>query len=108
LPWPIAVALPRDRAVRVHLADGTAMGRIVAARSDQVTVRVETPRGVTFPTVPVVACEPLQPTPAEAVEQALAALQAGDALLARLWACCARLRGGDASARARRLEEILR
>jgi len=108
LPWPIAAPLPRDRVVRALLADGPATGRVVDGRSDQVTLRMETPHGVTFPTLAVTACEPVDPSAAEAVELALAALQAGQPLLARLWLCCAGLRGDITSPRAARLQEILR
>ncbi|MBL8728052.1 MAG: hypothetical protein JNM25_06450, partial [Planctomycetes bacterium] len=108
-PWPIAAPLPRDRLVRTRLADGPVTGRVVDGRSDQVTLRVETPHGVTFPTVAVVGCEPVDASVAEAVELSLAALQAGEALLARLWLCSAQLRGDLAgNPRARRLQEILR
>lgn len=108
LPWPIPQPLARDRIVRARLAAGEVTGRVVDGRSDQVTLRVEAGNGVTFPTLPVTACEPVGPTADEACEQALAALQGGDALLARLWLACARLRGGSAaSARAGRLREIL-
>jgi hypothetical protein len=108
-PWPIAASLPRDRIVRARLAEGPVTGRVVDGRSDQVTLRIETPHGVTFPTLPVVRCEPVGPTADEAVELSLAALQAGDALLARLWLSCADLRGDlAASPRAQRLQEILR
>lgn len=106
-PWPIAVPPARDRQLRTQLAHGPVTGRVVDGRSDQATLRVETEHGVTFPTVAIAACEPVDPTADEAVEAGLAALQAGDALLARLWLCCARLRGPAASPRAARLQEIL-
>lgn len=107
-PWPVAAPLARDRVVRTRLADGPVTGRVVDGRSDQVTLRVETPHGVTFPTLAVVGVEPVDPSAAEAVELALAALQAGDALLARLWLCCAQSRGDlGAQPRAQRLQEIL-
>jgi hypothetical protein len=108
VPWPIAAPLPRDRVVRTQLPTGATTGRVVDGRSDQVTLRIETAHGVTFPTLAVTACEPVDPTADEAVELGLAALQAGDGLLARLWLCCARLRGAaDVSPRGRRLQEIL-
>ncbi len=107
MPWPIAAPLARDRVVRVRLAAGPATGRVVDGRSDQVTLRVETEHGVTFPTLAVTVCEPVDASAAEAVELALAALQAGEPLLARLWLCCANQRGDTVSPRLRRLQEIL-
>jgi hypothetical protein len=107
-PWPTAVPLPRDRTVRASLSDGPAAGRIVDSRSDQVTVRLQTPHGVTFPTLRITACEPVDATPAEAIEMGFAALHAGDAVLAHLWQRCARLRGEPPAERAGLLAEILR
>ena len=107
-PWPIATPLPRDRNVRAQLPDGRTTGRIVDSRSDQVTVRLQTEQGVTFPTLEVVACEPVDATPAEAIEMGFAALHAGDAILAHLWRRCAELRGEPPPGRAGQLAAILR
>ncbi|MBX3465043.1 MAG: hypothetical protein KF830_17885, partial [Planctomycetes bacterium] len=106
LPWPVAAPLARDRTVHARLPGGFAIGRIVAARADGLTLRVETAAGVTFPSVAMAAVEPAEPTAAEAVELALAALHAGDGLLARLWLACADLRGG-ASPRQERVRRLL-
>lgn len=84
-PWPVAVPLTRDRAVRIGEGEAAREGRVAASRADQVTVRIADARGVTFPTVAASACEPVEATAAEALEQAFAALHAGDGLLARLW-----------------------
>ncbi|MBL9078628.1 MAG: hypothetical protein JNL08_14050 [Planctomycetes bacterium] len=108
LPWPVAAPLPRDRGVRTRLAGAEVTGRVVDGRADQVTLRVETEHGVTFPTVPVVQCEPTVPTADEAVEQGFAALQAGQPRLARLWLAAARRIGATAATpRAERLAQIL-
>lgn len=95
-PWPLPARMPRQRLVRVDRGTEAVVGRVVDARSDQVTLRVETPRGVTFPTVAAAACEPVDATGPEAVEMGLAALHAGEPLLARLWLAAARLRGAAA------------
>ena len=109
MPWPTPAALARDRSVRVQMPDATDTGRIVDSRSDQVTVRVQRGQAVTFPTVRVVLCEPVDATPAEAVEMGFAALHAKDGLLARLWLACAKVRGdGQLGERGQRLASLLR
>ncbi|MEO6595686.1 MAG: hypothetical protein ABIP94_13115 [Planctomycetota bacterium] len=108
-PWPVPPPLAKDRAVRVRLRDGVQVGRIVDSRSDQVTVRLQGKAGVTFPTVAVVALEPVEATPAEAIEMGFAALHAGNALLARLWLAAAGLRGsGPLPERGLQLAAVLR
>lgn len=92
---PIARPLPRGRELRVRIRSGLVAGRVVDSRSDQLTVRIENPGGVAFPTVPVVAAEPVSPTADEAVELGFAALQAGEVLLARAWLATARLRARE-------------
>jgi hypothetical protein len=107
--WPQPKALATDRLVRARLGDGIVAGRVVDSRSDEVTLRVEREQAVTYPTVRVVQCEPSAATPEEAVEMGLAALHAGDGLLARLWLAAARSRGAEAlTPRAARLAELLR
>ncbi len=104
---PIPRPLPRGRAVRC-LRDGVVVeGRVVDGRSDVVTVRLPNARGVTFPTVDVVACEPIAPSASEAVEMGFAALQRDEVLLARLWLALARRSGGADAARLARLAELL-
>ncbi|MCA8949026.1 MAG: hypothetical protein KDE27_05955, partial [Planctomycetes bacterium] len=106
--WPLPERLPRERAVRVRLASGAAEGAIVDAGAERVTVRVRSDRGLTFPTVELTACEPIDPTAAEAAELGFAALHAGDPLLARLWLACAQSRiPPSGSQRAARLRELL-
>jgi hypothetical protein len=90
---PIARPLPRGREVRWRAGTEWRQGRVADARTDQVTVRVETSSGVAFPTVLVVQCEPIGATAAEAVEMGLAAVQRGEALLARAWLAVAHCRG---------------
>lgn len=105
---PIARPLPRGRELRVRMRSGLVAGRVVDSRSDTLTVRIEQQGGVAFPTVPVVAVEPLQPSADEAVELGFAALQAGDVALARAWLACARLRErGELPARLPRLAAVL-
>lgn len=108
-PWPVPPPLPRDRRVRLHSRDGVQLGRVVDSRSDQATLRVQGAAGVTFPTVAVVALEPVDATPAEAIEMGFAALHAGNVLLARLWLAAAGLRGaGPLPARGEQLAAALR
>lgn len=109
-PWPVPARLAKGRIVRTQLAGEEVTGRVVDSRTDEVTLRLPRAGGVTFPTVPVAACEPVDPTAAEAVEMGFAALQQGRGRLARLWLGCALLRGGSepASARQQRLAELLR
>ena len=108
-PWPLPLPLPRHRGVRARIAGETIVGRVVESRADTVTLRVQVGSGVTFPTVPVVACEPIDGSAPEAVEMGFAALHAGNGLLARLWLGCAALRGGGApmSERQQRLARLL-
>jgi hypothetical protein len=107
-PWPLPSALAKDRTVRALLLDDVATGRVVDSRSDQVTLRVQQDHDVTFPTVRVVDCEPIDVAAPEAIEFGFAALQSKDALLARLWLACADARsGGSSGLRAQRLREIL-
>ncbi|MBL8750834.1 MAG: hypothetical protein JNK78_16860 [Planctomycetes bacterium] len=107
-PAPTARPLARDRRVRTRWNGVDVVARVADSRSDEVTLRIEEGQGVTFPTVPVVACDPVEPTAAEAVEMGFAALHAGDALLARLWLSCAMQRGARDEDRAKRLAEVLR
>jgi len=95
--------------VRTRSGSEVVTGRVVDSRSDELTLRVQGPHGVTWPTVRAVDCEPTDVAPAEAVEMGLVALHAGNALLAHLWLACASARGGDPSSpRAARLGELLR
>lgn len=96
-PVPIAQPLARGRELRVRWRGSLHAGRVVDSRSEEVTVRIATAAGVAFPTVPVVDCQPIAPTGAEAVEMGFAALQADDVLLARAWLVCSRLRPPSAS-----------
>jgi len=108
-PWPTPAPLSRDRNVRVRVGAGFQLARVVDSRSDQVTLRVGSDQGVTFPTMPAVACEPVDPTPAEAAEMGFAALHARDGLLARMWLAAASLRSKEArTARAEQLADLLR
>lgn len=107
--WPLPVPMPREREVRAELSDGPVRGTVVDSRSDRVTLRVEGPRGLTFPTLRATALEPVDAASAEAAELGFAALHGGDPLLARLWLGCAlgRLPAGGCE-RTARLAELLR
>ncbi|MCB9878473.1 MAG: hypothetical protein H6835_12815 [Planctomycetes bacterium] len=106
---PQATALARRRRVRLDWHGELVSGSVAQARAEQVTVRVETARGQSYPTVPAVAIEPVDADADEAVEMALVAHAAGEPLLARLWWACAVLRGVDVAApRAARLRSLLR
>lgn len=106
---PQPAPLDRRRRVRLDWRGELVVGSVAQARADQVTVRVETARGQSYPTVPAVACEPLDADAGEAVEMALAAVAAGEPLLARLWWARAMVLGVDAAApRPTRLRELLR
>lgn len=108
LPWPVPAPLAKDRVVDIWRNDHKVTGRVVDARSDEVTLRVQEGQDVTFPTIKVVECEPFDVTPAEAVELGFAALHAKDGLLARLWLACAnQRRAGGVDARTNRLAELL-
>lgn len=96
---PIARPLPRGRAVHVRRGGERLVARVADSRSDEATVRLEQSGRVAYPTVPVVTLEPVDVTADEAAEMGLAALQAGDVRLARLWLACATLRGQGRSAR---------
>lgn len=104
---PIARPLPRGRAVRVRRGADVVLARVADSRSDEATVRLEQGGRVAFPTVPVVALEPVDATADEAAEMGLAALQAGDLRLARLWLACARLRSQGPSPRSEQLAALL-
>lgn len=105
LPAPRPLA--RGRSVTAQGTDGELRGVVVAADPADCTLRVERPTGIAFPSVPLVACEPEDPTAAEAVELALAAARQGDVLLARAWAHIADLRGGGDMPRLRRVVAAL-
>jgi len=106
---PIARALPRGAAVRFLHQGRLGNGFVVDASTDRVTVRQQDAAGQSFPTVPRTAVEKVGGSRDDAVEAGLAALHAGDVLLARLWLAAARLaRDEPASGReamlARRLD----
>jgi len=77
----------RDRTVRTTLANGAVTARVVGADAGSVTLRVVDRAGVRFPTVPLVQCEVVDASAADAAELALCALHANDEPLARLWVC---------------------
>ena len=91
---PEPVALPAGRAVRAQHRGQEVEAPVVDATPAEVTLRLHGQGGVTFPSLPVVQVEPLQPTAGEAAELGLAALRARDGLMARLWLCFAIEHGG--------------
>lgn len=107
-PMPIPRPLARGREVRLRRSGRMVTGVVVDSRSDHVTVRLVSGTGIAFPTVPVVATEPVAATADEAIEMAFAALQAEDVVLARLWLGEAESRNaGGWSERGRRLVALL-
>jgi hypothetical protein len=105
---PIAKPLARGREVRVLRQGKLLTGIVAESKSDQVTVRLASATGMSFPTVAVVATEPVAASHDEAIEMAWAALHADDVVLARLWFAYARQPGAARSSeRARRLAEAL-
>lgn len=108
-PPPQPVPLARQRRVRLDWRAELVLGNVATAGVAQVTVRVETSRGQSYPTVPAVACEPLDADANEAVEMALVAVAAGESLLARLWWARALVLGVDVAApRPAQLLQLLR
>lgn len=104
---PIPRPLARGRAVRC-LRDGElVVGRVVDSRSEAVTVRLANARGVTFPTISVVQCEPVDARTEEAIEMGFAALQHDEVQLARLWLALAQRSGGGEPTRLLQLVALL-
>jgi len=84
-----------DRAVIWCVGDGEPVGaRVVSVRDGEAVLKLVSPRGVTFPSVPLWQLEPESPSPAEAAALGQLALQAGHVRRARLWCACALARGG--------------
>jgi len=102
------VSLARNRKVRIFWRDRVQAGVVANAKADQVTVHVRTDAAQTYPTVPMVRCEPTDSTAGEAVEMGLAAFRAGAPRLARLWLLRAFLLQPEASERGAQLFEVLR
>lgn len=96
---PAPRPLPRGRAVHFGPAGDGRRGVVVAATAVDVTVRSEHDGRVAFPTIAYAECEPDEPSPAEAVELALAAARVGEARLAGGWLLVAALRGDGGSPR---------
>lgn len=108
-PWPLPKPLARNRTVRVEWRGALHVATVVDSRADEVTVRVATATGQSYPTLRAVACEPIAASADEAVEMGFAALHGGEPLLARLWLLRARLGAGTGGgARAEQLAALLR
>lgn len=113
---PTPKPLTGNREVRAGVGDERLLGRVADAGARRVTLRIATDRGLRFPTVALVDCEPVTATPAEAADLGFAALRAGRPLLARLWLLAAQAAAAGAPGRAEaaptdraaRLAELLR
>ncbi len=113
---PTPKPLTGNREVRAGVGDERLLGRVADAGARRVTLRIATDRGLRFPTVALVDCEPVTATPAEAADLGFAALHAGRPLLARLWLLAAQAAAAGApgradkasTERAARLAELLR
>lgn len=93
---PMARPYPRGVEVRVAGSAHHGLGTVVDSRADRVTVRLQSANGWSFPTVPAIACEPVQPSADDAIEAGLRAVHANAPLLARVWLAIARLRRPEA------------
>jgi hypothetical protein len=97
-PAPLAAG----RLVRLRVGGVWQQGRVVAARqrapgaAEELTVRVQTGEQVRFAIVPRTAVEPVEAAAREVLDQARAALRAGDQVLAALWLANHVERAGDA------------
>ena len=100
--------LQRDREVRIRFREQLQLGVIKSTGLHQVTVRLRSKTGQSFPTVPVVACEPVASSAGEAIEMCFAAVHAGEPRLSRLWLLRAHLLAGAATERAQLLAAVLR
>lgn len=81
---PVA-PLRRGMSVRVREGERLVVGRVASVRGAHVTVQVKGTEGQRFPTVAVVAVEPVATDASCAAEMGLLALDAGAYRLARLW-----------------------
>ncbi|MCR9246763.1 MAG: hypothetical protein NXI31_17150 [bacterium] len=112
--WPTPSPIAVERRLRAYRGAEELVGTVVECDDRRVTLRVAAGGRVRFPTVERTASEAVDSTRVEAVEFALAALHAGQPLLARLWLHRARGAGagaagtGAASAREQRLAALLR
>ena len=106
--------LRSGRSVRLRLGDKWTSGRVVglqraaAAGGDELTIEVQTGRGLSYPFVQRHAVEPIAATTDEAAAQAAVALRAGDWSLGVLWLGYCHQRGGAEHHAVRRLTESLR
>ena len=105
---PVPTPLVRNRKVRVRWRDELHSGVVANSQRDQVTVRLVSEKGQSFPTVKSVACEPAESTSNEAIEMGFAALHAGAPRLARLWLLRAHLLKDEMTTRGEQLLQLLR
>jgi hypothetical protein len=90
---PGDTTLPERRLVRFREGEAISEGRVQRCTATDVTVRISSAAGYSFPVVPRSRVEPVDPTPEEALEQGRVAAAAGDDLGVLLWICCLNERG---------------
>ncbi len=105
-PWSRAEFSLQGRLVRA--AKDAPPVRVLAQDLDSVTLRVPSPLGVTFPKVATHRVEPDAVRADEAVELGYLAYGSADHASARVWCAIAFARGGEPSARALQLRQLLR
>ena len=105
---PLPASLSPSRKVRVRWRDEIHQGVVASSSSDQVTIKLRIRDRQVFPTVKVVACEPVESTAAEAIEMGLVAVHASAPRLARLWLLRASLLVDELPPRGQLLQELLK
>ena len=75
---PLPAPLSTSRKVRVRWRDEIHQGVVASHSSDQVTIKLRSRDKQVFPTVKVVACEPVESTATEAIEMGLVAVHASE------------------------------
>jgi len=105
---PTPRPLGRNRRVRVHFREELHYGVVVSSSTDQVTVRLLSASGQSFPTVHAVACEPINSIASEAIEMGFVAVHAGEMRLSRLWLLRAHRLNGERTTRGDQLLQLLR
>lgn len=105
IPAPVPLSL--SRRVRVRWRDEIHQGVVASSSPHRVTTKLRSEDRQVFPTVKVVACEPVESTATEAVEMGLVALHEGAPRLARLWLLRAFLLAKELPPRGLLLRELL-
>ncbi len=99
----------QGRLVRCPSRDAAPLARVrvLAQNGQRATLRVVSPQGVTFPSLPAWQLEPEAPTALDATELGLAAYADGGQLAARVWCAIALARSEQPSPRLRSLQALL-